>query len=61
MSGASSPISSPGPETRDRHLRKKAESENIQVDDEILTYIATRSNQYPELEGALTRLLAYCP
>jgi len=53
-------IQPPDLETRIAILRKKAESENIQVDDEILTYIANQiESNIRELEGALTRLLAY--
>lgn len=53
-------IQPPDLETRIAILRKKAESGNIQVDDEILTYIANQiESNIRELEGALIRLLAY--
>jgi chromosomal replication initiator protein len=53
-------IQPPDLETRVAILRKKAEQEKIQVDDEILLFIAQRiQSNIRELEGALIRILAY--
>lgn len=53
-------IQPPDLETRVAILRKKAEMENIQVDDEILLYIADKiETNIRELEGALIRVMAY--
>lgn len=47
-------------ETRLAILRSKTEADNIQIDDQILTYIASRINtNIRELEGALIKLLAH--
>jgi chromosomal replication initiator protein len=53
-------IKSPDLETRVAILRKKAEDDNISLDDEVLDFIARncRSN-VRELEGAIIKLLAY--
>lgn len=53
-------IQKPDIETRVAILRKKADSERITVDDEVLELIATRiESNIRELEGALTRVVAY--
>ncbi len=53
-------IQKPDIETRVAILRKKADSERITVDDEVLELIATRiESNIRELEGALTRVIAY--
>ncbi len=53
-------ISLPDYETRVAILKKKAESFNIDVDDEILDYIAQRINSnVRELEGALSTVISY--
>ena len=53
-------IQPPDLETRIAILRKKAEQEQIEVDDEILLFIAQRiQSNIRELEGALIRILAY--
>ncbi len=50
----------PDYETRAAILRKKAESFNIDIDDEIFDYIAQRVNSnVRELEGALSKIVAY--
>lgn len=53
-------ISYPDYETRMAILRSKEESENYNIDNEVIKYIATniRSN-IRELEGALTKIVAY--
>lgn len=52
-------ISNPDYETRLAILRKKAQLENIIVDDEILSAIATRvDSNIRELEGTLNKLIA---
>ncbi|HZK33757.1 MAG TPA: chromosomal replication initiator protein DnaA [Bacillota bacterium] len=53
-------IQPPDIETRIAILRKKAVIDNIEVDDEILAFIAKRiESNIRELEGALTRVMAY--
>ena len=53
-------IQSPDYETRLAILRKKADSEGIVIDDEIMTYIANSiASNIRELEGALTRVVAF--
>jgi len=53
-------IKRPDVETRIAILRKKAESENIPVGDDVLQLIAERvDSNIRELEGSLTRLVAY--
>lgn len=50
----------PDYETRVAILRKKAESLNIEIDNEIFEYIAQRVNSnVRELEGALSKIIAY--
>ncbi len=52
-------ISSPDYETRLAILRKKAQLENVLIDDEILSNIANRiDSNIRELEGALMKLIA---
>ena len=53
-------IQKPDYETRVAILRKKAESERIPVDDEVLHFIAEKiESNIRELEGSLTRIMAY--
>ena len=53
-------IQKPDFETRFAILRKKAASEAIQVGDEVLTFIASHiDSNIRELEGSLTRVVAY--
>jgi len=53
-------IQPPDLETRVAILKKKAELENIDIDDEILLFIAKRiESNIRELEGALIRIMAY--
>ena len=53
-------IGSPDYETRMAILRRKEETDNFHLDDEILNYIATNiKSNIRELEGALNKLLAY--
>ena len=52
-------ISNPDYETRLAILRKKAQLDNIIIDDEILSNIATRiDSNIRELEGTLNKLIA---
>lgn len=52
-------INAPDFETRVAILKKKREDENIAIDDDILTYIATKiKSNVRELEGIITRLSA---
>ena len=58
--GLMADIGVPDYETRMAILRKKAESDNFDIDDEILNYIASNiKSNVRELEGALNKLLAY--
>lgn len=58
--GLSVDISSPEYETRMAILQKKAELEGYVIDDDILQYIATNIiSNVRELEGALTKVVAY--
>jgi chromosomal replication initiator protein len=58
--GLMADIGVPDYETRMAILRKKAESDNFEVDDEVLSYIANNiKSNIRELEGALNKLLAY--
>lgn len=53
-------IQPPDLETRIAILRKKAQMENIEVPDEIMIHIAKKiKSNIRELEGALTRIIAY--
>lgn len=53
-------ISPPDLETRIAILRKKAILDKLEVDDEVLTFIASKVlTNIRELEGALVRILAY--
>lgn len=58
--GLMADIGIPDYETRMAILRKKAEADNFDIDDEILNYIANNiKSNVRELEGALNKLLAY--
>jgi chromosomal replication initiator protein len=58
--GLMADIGVPDYETRMAILRKKAETDNFEVDDEVFSYIATNiKSNIRELEGALNKLLAY--
>lgn len=53
-------IQQPDLETRAAILRKKSETENLKVDNDVLLHLANRINSnIRELEGALTRIYAY--
>jgi chromosomal replication initiator protein len=53
-------ISSPDYETRMAIIKKKAEIEGYNIDDEIFSYIATNiKSNIRELEGALTKIVAF--
>ncbi len=58
--GLMADIGIPDYETRMAILRKKAESDSFEIDDEALSYIANNiKSNVRELEGALNKLLAY--
>ena len=58
--GLTADIQSPTLETRIAILRKKVERDNLRVPDDVLEFIATRvPRNIRELEGALTRLVAW--
>ncbi|HHU48787.1 MAG TPA: chromosomal replication initiator protein DnaA [Clostridiales bacterium] len=53
-------IQPPDLETRIAILKKKATMENLEIDNEVLAFIARRiESNIRELEGALTRIVAY--
>ncbi len=53
-------ISTPDLETRIAILKKKADSDGLAVDDDVLTYIASNyQSNVRELEGAFIRVMAY--
>ena len=57
--GLSADLQSPGFDTRIAILKKKAYNDGIELDDEVLEYVATHiTNNVRELEGALISLLA---
>ena len=57
--GLSADLQSPGFDTRIAILKKKAYNDGIDLDDEVLEYVATHiTNNVRELEGALISLLA---
>ncbi len=58
--GLMADIGIPDYETRMAILRKKAETDNFEISDEILNYISNNiKSNVRELEGALNKLLAY--
>lgn len=58
--GLMADIGMPDYETRMAILRKKAESDNFNIEDDVLNYIATNiKSNIRELEGALNKLLAF--
>ena len=58
--GLMADIGTPDYETRMAILRKKAETDSFDIDDDILNYIASNiSSNIRELEGALNKLLAF--
>lgn len=58
--GLTTDIQAPDFETRIAILRKKAESENYEVNNEVFDFIARKiKSNIRELEGALTRVTAY--
>ncbi len=59
-SGLIADIQPPDYETRIAILRKKADSDHLEIGDELLSYIAKNiASNIRELEGALTRIAAY--
>lgn len=58
--GIQADISSPNYETRMAILRKKVESDGIEIDDNILDYIAANiKSNIRELEGALNKIIVF--
>ncbi len=58
--GLLSDIQTPDLETRMAILKKKADSDMLDVDDQVIAYIATAyQNNVRELEGAFIRVMAY--
>ena len=58
--GLTTDVQAPDYETRIAILRKKAQSENLNVPDEIIDFIALKiTSNIRQLEGALTKLNAY--
>jgi len=58
--GLTTDVHAPDYETRIAILRKKAQSENLNVPDEIIDFIADKiPSNIRQLEGALTKLTAY--
>ena len=58
--GLSIDIITPNYETRMAILKKKAESRNITIDEDVLSYIAERiDSNIRELEGALSKIISY--
>lgn len=58
--GLSIDIIKPDYETRVAILKKKAESQNVYIDEDILSYIAERiDSNVRELEGALLKIISY--
>lgn len=53
-------IQPPDLETRVAILKRKAKSENIEVSEDVLTFIAEKVNSnIRQLEGSLTRVIAF--
>lgn len=58
--GLLSDIQTPDLETRMAILKKKADTDHLEVDDQVIAYIATAyQNNVRELEGAFIRVMAY--
>ena len=58
--GLTADIGSPDDETRMAILKRKAEMDNFELDDEIFSYIANNiKSNIRELEGALNKLMAF--
>ncbi|MCE4956694.1 chromosomal replication initiator protein DnaA [Macrococcoides caseolyticum] len=58
--GLTTDVTPPDLETRIAILRKKSEEENIEIPNEAMLYIATQiQSNIRELEGALTKVVAY--